>query len=263
MNGHLPSPALRLLFCPVSTARQAAQLHERVAARLSPADKAHILRFTAPGPAAARMLARALLVLACLPDCPNLPATLSRTVSGAPRLHFPHADMQAALSFAYSPQAVVCALAFGPPGLLLGVDLEALASPPPAPRAFHPCEQISGPRDALRRWTIKEALLKARGTGLAIDPATISTGRRGRRRGCLPAAQPLPPLLWRTLPLPGHWCSLALSHPLPLRLTSLTPAAVVQELRRHWGRGTPSAGARGGSPPPDPYPSPSALSSGK
>lgn len=233
MNGHLPPPAIRLFFCPVPTARQAAQLHERVTVRLSPADKTHILRFTTPGPAAARMLARALLILASLPDCPNLPAMLFRTASGAPRLHFPHADMQAALSFAYSPQAVVCALAFGPPGLLLGIDLESLASPPPAPRAFHPCEQVSGPSDALRRWTIKEALLKARGTGLAIDPATIPTGCRGRRRGSLPAARPLPLLRWRTLPLPGHWCSLALSHPLPLRLACLTPAAVVQALRRH------------------------------
>lgn len=239
MNVHLPSPALRLLFCPVPTARQAARLHERVAARLSPADKAHILRFTAPGPAAARMLARALLVLACLPDCPGLPATLSRTVSGAPRLLFPHAAMQAALSFAYSPQAVVCALALGPPGLLLGVDLEALDSPPPAPRAFHPCERVSGPRDALRRWTIKEALLKAQGTGLAIDPATIPTGPRGRRRGSFPAAPPLPPLLWRTQPFPGHWCSLALSHPLPLRIACLTPAAVAQGVGKLGERNRP------------------------
>lgn len=246
MNGHLPPPALRLLFCPVPTARQAARLHERVAARLSPADEAHILRFTAPGPAAARMLARALLVLACLPDCPNLPATLSRTVSGAPRLLFPHAAMQAALSFAYSPQAVACALAFGPPNLLLGVDLESLDSPPPASRAFHPRERVSGPRDALRRWTIKEALLKAQGTGLTRDPASIPAGRRGQRRGSFPAAPPLPPLRWRTLPLPGHWCTLALSHPLPLRLSCLTPAAVTQAFCK-LGEG---------------YPSPSALYSG-
>lgn len=229
MNGLLPPPALRLLFCPVPTARQAAQLHARMAARLSPADESHILRFTAPDAAAARMLARALLFLACLPDGLNhLPATLSRTVSGAPRLHFPHAAMQAAISFAYTPQAVVCALACGPPGLRMGVDLESLASPPPAPRAFHPGERLSGPRDALRRWTVKEALLKALGTGLAIDPALIPAGRRGQRRGCLSAAPPLPLLRWRTLALPGHWCSLALSHPLPLRLSCLTPAAVTQ-----------------------------------
>lgn len=238
MNGLLPPSELRLLFCPVPTARQAAQLHERVAARLSPADKAHILRFTAPGPAAARMLVRALFVLACLPDCPNLPATLSRTVSGAPRLHFPHAAIQAALSFAYSPQAVVCALAFGPPGLLLGVDLESLDSPPPAPRAFHPRERVSGPRDALRRWTIKEALLKALGTGLTRDPAAIPTGRQGQRQGSLRVEPPLPPLRWRTLPLPGHWCSLALSHSLPLRLSCLTPAVVAQEVRK-LGEGNP------------------------
>lgn len=229
MNDPLP-PLLRLLFCPLPAPRQAATIFKRTAARLSPADRAHLVRFTDPGAAAARTLARALLILACRPLRPDLPATLFRTASGAPRLRSPHAAMRAALSFAYAPQAVVCALAFGPPGLLLGVDLEAVGSPPPAPRAFHPREHVAGPRDALRRWTVKEALLKAWGTGLARDPAQLPVGRAGQRQGRHPAAAALPPLRWRTLPLPGHWCSLAISHALPLRLSCLTPAAVVREL---------------------------------
>lgn len=236
-----PHPTLRLLFCPLPSPQQAARLRDVTPSRLSSSDNAHIRRFTAPGAADARLLARALLVLACRPFCPSLPATLYRTASGAPALGLPHAAVQTALSFAYSPQAVVCALALAPAACRLGVDLESLASPPPAPRAFHPREHVSGPRDALRRWTVKEALLKAHGTGLTIDPAGIPAGRAGQRRGRLSSLASLPPLYWRSLPLPGHWCALALSQALPLRLSCLTCADVIRAL------GVPGTRGKGSS----------------
>lgn len=222
-------PTLRLLFCPLPSPGQAAGLSDSAAGRLSPDDLAHIQRFTAPGAAAARGLARALLVLACRPPLEALPATLRKTPAGAP--FFPHS--RAALSFSYSQDAAVCALGFGPPGLRLGVDLESLASPPPAGRAFMPAERIRHPGEALRRWTVKEALLKAWGAGLAFDPARIHAGRCGQRRGRQTAPiSGAPPLLWQSLPLPGHWCGLALSHPLPLRVFCLTPADVWRTLRK-------------------------------
>ncbi len=238
---HPPRPALHLLFCAALPPSLAARLRDWTAARLSPEDTAHGERFTDPQAARARLLARALLLLACRHACPALPATLVAMPSGAPAFRrlspemspagLPPEGMEAAVSFAYSPHAVACGLALGPAGLRLGVDLEAVASPPPAPRAFHSDERDATPCEALRRWTVKEALLKAWGTGLTLDPARVSTGRRGQRRGVSAPFPALPPLFWNSLPLPGHWCSFALSHSLPLRLSCLTPATVAAALR--------------------------------
>lgn len=233
-----PRPALHLLFCPLMPPPSVARLRAWTSARLSAEDNAHTGRFTDPEAARARPLARALLLLACRPLCPALPAALAATPSGAPVFRPVPGDalppgMGAAVSFAYSPRAAVCGLALGPEGLRLGVDLEAAGAPPPAPRAFHDSECAAPPDEALRRWTVKEALLKAWGTGLAHDPACVPAGRRGQRRGRSSAPVPaLPPLFWRSLPLPGHWCSLAISHRLPLRLSCLTAAAVAVAVRR-------------------------------
>lgn len=226
-------PVLHLLFCPLPSPQQAARLFSHIAPLLSPIDKAHILRFTVPEAAAARITARALLVLATSSCCPVLPATLHKTAAGAPLLR-DTSPLRASVSFSYSPQAAVCALAFSPAAEQLGVDLEALASPPPDYRAFQPEERPHNSQDALRRWTIKEALSKAWGTGLHLDPALLPTGKRAQRRGIQPGLHTYSPLLWQTLPLPGHWCSIALSRTLPLRVSCLTPAVVgrtMQQLR--------------------------------
>lgn len=96
------------------------------------------------------------------------------------------------------------------------LDAESLLSLPPAPNAFAPSElprretgfsQQSINREALRRWTIKEALLKASGLGLGMDPARVPTGGFGQRAGIWHG--PMGVFYWRSLPSPGHWLSVA------------------------------------------------------
>ncbi len=38
-------------------------------------------------------------------------------------------------------------------------------------------------REALRRWCVREAVLKAHGTGLRIDPRTVDAGEPGQDEG--------------------------------------------------------------------------------
>ena len=132
---------------------------------------------------------------------------------GRPRIN----GWQAA--FSHSGQAAFCAVRPAPAHekpASMALDAEWVAAPPPDGRAFAPDERAALPprtlgnealnRDALRRWVIKEALLKALGTGLSRDPATVGSGRFGQRRGML-SEQPVP-LLWRLVPCPGHWLCL-------------------------------------------------------
>ena len=127
-------------------------------------------------------------------------------------------------AFSHSGEAAFCALCPGPADAELAshamlphaLDAESLLSPPPAPNAFAPSElprretgfsQQSINREALRRWTIKEALLKASGLGLGMDPARVPTGGFGQRAGIWHG--PMGVFYWRSLPSPGHWLSVA------------------------------------------------------
>ena len=120
-------------------------------------------------------------------------------------------------AFSHSGQAAFCALAQAeqPAAPALGLDAEALTAPPPHSSAFAAGE-ISAPmalhgecwaREALRRWTIKEALLKAAGLGLGMQPDQVPTGRFGQRSGLWDG--PLGPLGWRTVACPAHWLCVA------------------------------------------------------
>lgn len=131
------------------------------------------------------------------------------------RPHFPgwHA------AFSHSGEAAFCALCPASANDVLtphALDAESLLSQPPAASAFAPAEQPrreaglsqqSINREALRRWTIKEALLKASGLGLGMDPARVSTGGFGQRAGIWHG--PMGAFYWRSLPCPGHWLSMA------------------------------------------------------
>ncbi len=127
-------------------------------------------------------------------------------------------------AFSHSGEAAFCALCPGPADAELtshampphALDAESLLSPPPAPNAFAQSElprretgfsQQSINREALRRWTIKEALLKASGLGLGMDPARVPTGGFGQRAGIWHG--PMGVFYWRSLPSPGHWLSVA------------------------------------------------------
>ena len=146
------------------------------------------------------------------------------------------------VAFSHSGRAAFCALApadqdadigQNSPALGLnapdiGLDAEALTSPPPHASAFA-THELAAPlalpqdcidREALRRWTIKEALLKAAGLGLGMPPAHIPTGRFGQRAGLWQG--PLGLLGWRSLACPGHWLCVALAgHVPPMQMTVL------------------------------------------
>jgi phosphopantetheinyl transferase len=120
------------------------------------------------------------------------------------------------VAFSHSGQAAFCALVpAGQESPALGLDAEALASPPPHGSAFTEHELFaptaltreSADREALRRWTIKEAMVKAAGLGLGMQPGQIPTGRFGQRAGLWQG--PLGLLGWRTLACPGHWLCVA------------------------------------------------------
>lgn len=122
-------------------------------------------------------------------------------------------------AFSHSGEAAFCALCPAPAGAAVpphALDAESLLSPPPAPNAFAPAElprrknglsQQGIDREALRRWTIKEALLKASGLGLGMDPARVPTGVFGQRAGIWHG--PMGIFYWCSLPCPGHWLCLA------------------------------------------------------
>ena len=162
--------------------------------------------------ALSRLLARALLVTATARHHRGgpLPQTGMDT-RGRPLL----SGWQAA--FSHSGRAAFCALtpAGAAASATLGLDAEALTSAPPDASAFSQREysalltlhqQYRG-RESLRRWTVKEAMLKAAGLGLGMQPAQIPTGRSGQRAGLWRG--PLGLLCWRTLACPGHWLCVA------------------------------------------------------
>ena len=126
-------------------------------------------------------------------------------------------------AFSHSGEAAFCALCPAPADAAVAphaLDAESLLSPPPSLNAFAPAElpqrearreaglsPQSIHREALRRWTIKEALLKASGLGLGMDPARVPTGGFGQRAGIWHG--PMGVFYWRSLPSPGHWLSVA------------------------------------------------------
>lgn len=197
---------------------------------LMPEQLRHIRRFAPAGAAlsarASRLLARLLLLRGLqILEGPSWPGIrLGGDALGRPLLP----GWQ--VCFSHSGQAAFCALRRGqkPDNLQkrkksrseagqaacsvwekgLGLDAEALNAPPPAARAFAACPAPGmTARDALRRWTIKEAALKALGTGLSLDPALVQSGLRGRRAGLLHIRGHH--LRWRLLACPAHWLCLA------------------------------------------------------
>ena len=203
-------------------------LCQRWGAHLSPcladSQQGYLQKFTPSGPGltalASRLLARLLLFhgLRVLGKSPS-PPILASDGHGRPCLP------GWLVNFSHSAQAAFCALRRGDaPPVLLGLDAEAATEHPPALRAFAPQEQARlTPRNSLARWTIKEAALKAIGTGLATDPALLETGSLAPRCGHIAAGGQ--DLAWRLIPCPGHWLCLAWEGGSPIwpRLRWLSP----------------------------------------
>lgn len=118
-------------------------------------------------------------------DVPSCLTALTYDGAGRPHLHA-IAGVRWAINFSYTHSMAVCALRAGNPSALplLGVDVERTplhGTPASFARIFSPAEQhsISQSDDChserTRRWTNKEAIVKAAGTGFAYDPQRVST----------------------------------------------------------------------------------------
>jgi len=104
------------------------------------------------------------------------------------------------ISISHSGRWAVCAIGHAQASQGIGVDVEKIREMPVDDFSMvftaQEREAIRGAHDPasdlIRRWTIKEAVLKAHGTGLLADP--LQVGTTGAEKG------------------PGHWTHLPLSH---------------------------------------------------
>lgn len=220
--------AARVLVCPLPPTTAACRvlslrLDAQLAPWLSAAQAAHVRAFRRERDGCARRLARVALAagLAARGERPEvLLPRLRHLPGGAPCLP------GWAVAFSYSEEAAFAALMpAGEAQPRFGMDAEACASAPPSVRAFSVREQRPdgglSARERLRRWVIKESLLKAVGTGLTRDPAEADSGRHGQRHGVTAWDGTL--LCWRCFPLPGHWLALAAARPLRVTIAICPP----------------------------------------
>lgn len=130
------------------------------------------------------------LMCAALHSLTDMDAASSLTAltydgAGRPQLHA-MAGVQWAINFSYAQHMAVCAVRAGSASArpLLGVDVERIplhGTSASFARIFSPAEQHSIVQsedchsERTRRWTNKEAILKALGTGFAGDPQCVST----------------------------------------------------------------------------------------
>ena len=115
------------------------------------------------------------------------------------------------ISFSHAGRWSVCAIGDGAVTGRVGVDVEAirpLAAEEYAPVFSRPelaaIRTASDPhRELIRRWTIKEAVLKAQGRGFLEDPLTVDSG-------CSQEAGFSADRYWEHLPLAeGYWLTVA------------------------------------------------------
>lgn len=210
--------AVHIVACPLPATDSACQaltamLSAGLSPLLSPAQRAHLAAFRQARAACSRWLSR-LALAACLTDAGADPGLwlplLTRRDNGIPSLP------DGAVSFSHSGGAAFAALLPATAGTAcLGLDAEDLSALPPD-TAFAPAElpraASLSQREALRRWTLKESLVKAAGTGLNCQPASIPSGCYGQRRGKLRWQERT--FFWQTLPLPTHWLALSATRPL-------------------------------------------------
>ena len=163
----------------------------RVEALFGDGERAYVERYRNPAVrmmrAEGRLLLADMLRLAAYP----LPVRLTRGKYG--RLLCQDENVTFSLTYAARPFCLLCAGAGCPP---VGEDAETPdtdLSAAPSLRAFSTTESLrirevlqdsgrqAAARELWRRWTIKEAVLKALGTGLSVSPELVDTGTAAER----------------------------------------------------------------------------------
>lgn len=163
---------------------------------------------------------------------------LHYNAAGQPQLHF-GMDTHWQLSFSYSADWTACALRCTPATCTGGLGVDVERSPLSGfaqhfSRVFNPLElqAIIAAKDSAddmtRRWTVKEATLKAQGRGFDSDPHALSTLEQPRTviplestdmafaslqasiHAIRIAENPVDEIFWQALPLKPHsWLTLA------------------------------------------------------
>ena len=158
----------------------------RIEALFGSGERAYVERYRDPAVrlihAEGRLLLAAMLNLAAYP----LSVRLTRGKYG--RLLCQDENVTFSLTYASRPFCLLCAGVGCPP---VGADAETPdtdLSAAPSLRAFSTTESLrirevlqdsgrqAAARELWRRWTIKEAVLKALGTGLSVSPELVDTG---------------------------------------------------------------------------------------
>lgn len=186
---------------------------------LGPEDDAHLGRFSDPKARQVRRQGRALLVAGLRHlALPHEHLRLTATTLGAPIVNVPGV----AVSFSYTEDRACCLIAVASQTIRAGVDWETLrtdALPPAstfAPQEAEALRELSAlapsaaAREALRRFSVCEALGKAHGTGLRVNPKRLRTGSTGCRSGRTVLEGTC--YAWRCLPFPGSWICLAIEN---------------------------------------------------
>lgn len=140
-----------------------------------------------------------------------------------------HAGRRWEVSHAGCPDGTVAAVAPWP----IGVDLETVgdvdvavaevALSPGERRWWHDRPPAHRPADLARAWVRKEAVLKAAGTGLTVDPAEVVLGPPGGppTLRSWPVEVPVDRVVLRDLPVPTGWVAAVAvvldHHPLTVR----------------------------------------------
>ena len=201
----------------------------RVEALFGERERAYVERYRDPAVrmmrAEGRLLLADMLSLAAYP----LPVGLTRGKYG--RLLCQDENVTFSLTYAARP---FCLLCVGADAETPGTDLSAA----PSVRAFSTTEslrirevlQASGrqaaAREVWRRWTVKEATLKALGTGLSVSPELVDTGTAAAR-GITQVCGRL--FAWRSLELEGRFLSMAV----PVEEEALLAGAEIRVLPRY------------------------------
>jgi 4'-phosphopantetheinyl transferase len=132
-----------------------------------------------------------------------------------PRLALPH------VSIGHAGAVTVVALSSAGP---IGVDVEssdAAAFDTFPAVALHPAEKAGSTRERTVTWVRKEALLKATGHGLVVDPARICLTEPGDPPVLIEWPLPGPPpsaQLYDVETAPGHVAAVAVMGPAPLSI---------------------------------------------